>query len=276
MILGVRRWHLMEIHEQPWCPPAIRDGATDYLRFIATVAQQYRYVVPLLQEALHESGSRRIVDLCSGSGGPWLQLQPMLNATSPAVPILLTDLYPSQAPPSVSSSPNLHFLTTAVDATHIPAELTGLRTLFTAFHHFPPPRARALLQDAVDAEQGIGIFEQTARTPLALLVMLLLPWLSLLVAPFVRPWRWKRLFWTLVIPLIPLVLCCDGVVSCLRTYSTTELQEMVNTLQPPPSGLHYKWQIGHLPSPLSPIGVTYAIGYPVRAETNGPRVAPTR
>ena len=31
----MRRLHLLEIHEQPWCPPAVRNGATDCLAVIA-------------------------------------------------------------------------------------------------------------------------------------------------------------------------------------------------------------------------------------------------
>lgn len=59
----MRRRHLLEIHEQPWCPPAVRNGATDCLAAIAAVLQQYRNAVPLLAGALAASNSRRIVDL---------------------------------------------------------------------------------------------------------------------------------------------------------------------------------------------------------------------
>jgi len=45
---------------------------------------------------------------------------------------------------------------------NVPAELKGLRTMFTSFHHFLPEEARAVLQNAVDAGEGIGIFEITA------------------------------------------------------------------------------------------------------------------
>jgi hypothetical protein len=257
----------MEIHEQPWCPSGIRNGATDYLRFIEAVGRQYQHVIPLLQPALRRSGSVRIVDLCSGSGGPWPQLQHSLNVSLPApIPVLLTDLHPNQATLKVTAqaTPYIQFISTPVNALQIPAHLTGFRTLFTAFHHFEPQAARSILQAAVNQGQGIGLFEQTARTPLALLTMLLLPWLSVLAAPFVQPFRWDRLFWTVVIPVIPLVLCCDGLVSCLRTYSTAELWAMVAALNPPLDGTRYQWEIGRVPSPLSPIGVTYAIGYPLR------------
>ena len=266
-----KRRHFIEIHEQRWCPAVIRDGATDYLRFIAAIGRQYRYVIPLLQGALLASDSKRIIDLCSGGGGPWPQIHRGLYAgMHRPIPILRTDLYPNQAAaqPTGSASPLIQFVTTPVDAAEIPVELTGFRTLFTAFHHFTPQNARSILQDAVRNGQGIAVFEQTARTPLALLVMLVLPFLAYLSAPFLRPFRADRLFWTWIIPIIPLALCFDGIVSCLRTYTELELNEMTAGLEQYPVGARYQWEIGHVPSPLSPIGITYAIGYPARKQSD--------
>jgi len=114
------------------------------------------------------------------------------------------------------------------------------------------------LQSAVDEGQGIAVFEQTRRHPLALLMMLTLPFLAWLLTPFIRPWRPARLFWTYIIPAIPLVLCFDGIVSCLRTYSPDELLALAEGLH----GAPYTWRAGRVRSPLSPIGVTYLIGVP--------------
>lgn len=238
----------------------------DCLRFIATAGNQYKEVEPLLQQILVMTGTAQIVDLCAGGGGPWPRLSRALNTRQgqPA-PILLTDRYPPAGADQgqTATAGQIRWVTTPLDATHLPAELTGLRTLFTAFHHFAPAHARAMLQDTVNAGQAIAIFEQTARTPLALLIMYLLPWLALLTAPFLRPWRPARFFWTYIIPAIPLVLWFDGVVSCLRTYSERELAALVDSLEPAPSGVPYVWQIGKVRSPLSPLGVRYLIGYPV-------------
>ena len=93
--------------------------------------------------------------------------------------------------------------------------------------------------------------------------MFLLPWLALLAVPLNRPWRRASFFWTFILPAIPLVLWFDGMVSCLRTYSTSELATLVTSLKPSPDGVTYVWQIGKVRSPLSPIGVSYVIGYPV-------------
>ncbi len=265
-VTTLRRRQLIEIHEQPWCPLAVRDGATDCLRLIATVGRQYRHVLPKLQAALAATGATRIVDLCAGSGGPWLtlhrQLQPVAGAP---VEVILTDLYPrplalpqagQQGEAATNSS--LHYLAQPVDVTQTPPTLGGFRTLFTAFHHFAPATAQAILQDAVDQRQGIAIFEQTRRTPLALLFMLVLAPLVLLITPLIRPWHPARFFWTYLVPAIPLVLAIDGIVSCLRTYTPDEIQRMTTQL----TGEPYHWEIGTAPAPLSPLGVIYAIGYP--------------
>ena len=277
------RLHLLEIHEQPWCPQPVRDGATDCLNLLANLAHQYAFVTPKLRQALaaaSQNGApvRRIVDLCSGGGGPWPTLHRRLMTQVDE--IVLTDLYPNRpamAHAARRSQGRLRGYSAPVEATRTPSSLTGFRTLFTAFHHFAPPDARAILQDAVNHGQGIAVFEQTARNPVALGMMLILPLLALLLTPFVRPWRVERLFWTYVIPAIPLVLGFDGVVSCLRTYSPKELAALIAGLEGPP----YVWKIGRLPSPLSPVGVIYLIGYPQAAQDGGatgeglPRVAAT-
>ena len=264
----MRRLHLMEIHEQPWCPAYIRDGATDCLRAIAGVLQQYRAVVPLLQRALDATGSSQIVDLCSGGAGPWLRMGPQLQRRMKrSVPIVLTDLYPSwqiTVHDNTSdlarrpSATQIVFVPFPVDATRVSPALPGFRTLFTAFHHFDPHTAQAILQSAVDQGQGIGIFEQTRRSPLGLLVMLVLPLLAWLFTPFLRPFHWSRFFWTYIIPAIPAVLLLDGLVSCLRTYEPHELRAMVEQLH----GCSYHWEIGRAGSPLSPLGITYLVGWP--------------
>jgi hypothetical protein len=175
------------------------------------------------------------------------------------VPVVLTDLYPSwQSTACTGRTDAIVFAPFPVDATQVSPALRGFRTLFTAFHHFDAPTAQAILQSAVDEGQGIGIFEQTRRSPLALAVMLVLPLLAWLFTPFLRPRHWSRLFWTYVIPAIPLVLMHDGIVSCLRTYEPHELRALVERLH----GRAYTWEIGRVPSPLSPVGVTYLLGWP--------------
>src|SRR5580704_17158267 len=65
------RLRLFEIHEQPWFPQFLRDQFVDSLQMILEVTNAYHPIAPLLPEHLNECGADRVVDLCSGAGGPW-------------------------------------------------------------------------------------------------------------------------------------------------------------------------------------------------------------
>lgn len=236
------RLHLVEIHDYPWCPPSLRDALTDFLQFTLNLGRSYDAVLPMLRDAVARAGATRVVDLCSGAGGPWRRVAAVFP-----VPVVLTDKYPNRLTHAV-----------AIDATAVPPELKGFRTLFTSFHHFRPGEARAILADAVRQGQGIGVFEISRRAPREIAVIAL-TWLAVvLFVPFIRPFRWSRLFWTYLPPVLPLVGLFDGVVSCLRTYSPDELRELLRGFDT------YDWQVGETRSPWSPLAVTYLVGVPRR------------
>jgi hypothetical protein len=256
----MRRIHFIEIEDEPWCPNSIRDAATDYLQFVIQKANPYQTVLKKLQNALEFTRRTEIVDLCSGGGGPWSNLIPALKFDEPQMKVRLTDKYPNLDSFNRLREffpDNINFSTESVDAAQVPKNLKGFRTLFTSFHHFRPKQARQILTDAVANNEGIAIFEFTQRKISAILAMLLTPLFVLLVTPFIRPLRFSRIFWTYIIPTVPLLVGFDGVVSCLRTYTPPELQELSGGLSE-----KYQWEVGELPVKGSIVPVTYLIGYP--------------
>lgn len=89
--------------------------------------------------------------------------------------------------------------------------------------------------------------------------MLPVPLMVLLTTPFIRPFRWSRLVWTYLIPVVPVVSLFDGLVSCLRTYSVQELRELTQGL----NAKNYLWEIGEIRSKAGLVRLTYLIGGPV-------------
>jgi len=262
------RVQFIELHEQPWFPSSLRDDVTDAVQFGFNLLRAYEPIAPLLQIVIDRTGNganslQSIVDMCSGGGGPWLELSQTLRCRnagdSAGLQIWLTDKYPNlEAFRSVSASSDHHinYYPESVDAMNVPPSLKGLRTMFTSFHHFSPDDARAILQNAVDAGESVGIFEITKRAPSAIGIIFVGVLLMFLHTPRIRPFRWSRLLWTYLIPVIPLVLLFDGIVSCLRTYRPQELREIVEKL----TSCQYQWEIGELAGKRAP--VTYLIGYP--------------
>ncbi len=228
---------------------------TDYLQFAEGVGKIYHSTGDLIGMGIKETGATRVVVLCSGGAGPWLRLYEQFSD----VEICLTDLFPNAdafGHASEQTDGRIQFVVNEVDATNVPVELTGFRTIFTGFHHFRPDTARKVLEDAVNKGQGIGVFEITERSPGPILAMCLTWLMVLLMVPFIRPFKISRLFWTYLVPLMPILTPIDGIVSCLRTYSVEELRELTAGLD------SYEWNIGARKEGNAPGHLTYLIGFP--------------
>ncbi|NPC70358.1 hypothetical protein HPP05_11430 [Corallococcus exiguus] len=250
------RLHLFEFLDQSWLPAPLRRGEVDYLHVVLDKTRPYDSVAPQLADLLRMSGTNRIIDLCSGTGGPWRTLLPALRRVHGEAEVVLTDLHPTPVPELPEGA---QYRDTPVDVMHIPEELTGLRTLFEGLHHFRPKQAKALLADAATRGVPIAAFELTQRSLLYVLfqILLIIPlvWGFTLL---IRPRRWWRLVLTYLVPIIPLLILWDGVVSSLRTYTPEDLEELTEGLD----NDGYKWHHGiHRVNGMS---ITYLIGLPRR------------
>jgi len=257
----MRRMHLVELEDLAWFPAVLRDGGTAYLEFAIRVSGHAKALVPTIAAALERTGSADIVDLCSGGGGPVRIIVDELARAGTPVSARLTDFFPNLrafARAAEGSQGRITFEKTAIDAAEVPARLTGFRTLFNAFHHFRPADARRILADAAHAGRPIGVFEVVSREALPLLGLLTAPLAVILTVPFWRPFRWSWLLWTWLVPVMPLFILWDGVVSWLRIYSVEELRELVADIDAP----GYTWDIGTIKLGDAPAHATYLIGRP--------------
>lgn len=258
----MRRRQLVELEDLPWFPAALRDMATDYLQMMLQVSNPYAPIAPRLGRALESVGDGRILDLASGGGGPWARLLPLVASAGVRPRVTLTDRYPNIVAFAAARRRHLgsvDFCAEPVDATRVPPELGGLRTIFSAFHHFPPQVGRAIIADAVRQGRGIAIFEATERSPATLAAMLITPLLVWLLTPLIRPLTPTRLLLTYLLPVIPAIVLFDGTVSCLRSYSADELRAMVDQVE---GAEGYSWEIGVERASGAPLGVTYCVGVP--------------
>ena len=260
----MRRIQFIEIHDQPWFPSFLRDQVTDDLQILLNIGKPYGDIRAQLRRGIEHSGADRVLDLCSGAGGPWPWLMEALRQDGVRVAVELSDKFPNrQARGRVGNdSAGLHYCEESVDATRVPCGLRGFRTLFTSFHHFPPEQALEILRGAVRSRQGIGLFEVPGRRPLTLLLLPLVLIAGIVVAPFFRPAPLARTAWGLVwrwlIPIVPLVLFFDGIISCLRAYSPRELRELTGEV----GECGYRWEIGCLKRSFVRLPITYLVGYP--------------
>ena len=263
----MKRFQAIELEDYAWFPCQWRNFMTDFFHYQMKTFDLYRPVAGLLAQALRHTGRRHIVDLCSGGSGPLVLVQRQLREQyGLEVPVQLTDKYPNLPAfeKIVDEARAMHgdisYATASVDATNVPDNPAGFRTLFSAFHHFPPTLASGILQDCIDKRAPIGIFELSNRSLSAFLQVLLGGPLSILfLTPFFKPRSWQRFFWTYVIPVIPFCIAFDGVGSNLRAYAPDELLELVSRV---PGQEKFEWQSGMAPGGVPGVSVTYLIGVP--------------
>ncbi|GAB3828290.1 class I SAM-dependent methyltransferase [Pontibacter rugosus] len=256
------RLQLFELEDQPWFPHTIRQGMLDFLRFMITKLNAYEAALPLLQELLERTQQQHITDLCSGAGGGIAAIQQQLSERmGSTIGITLSDLYPNITAYQYlhhKSGGSIAYIPEPVNATAVPESVAGVRTIFSSFHHFPPATAKAILQDAADKRAAIGIFEGARKSWLEMLLLwLAFPFLILVVTPFIRPFKISRLFYTYIIPLIPLGIIWDGTVSLLRIYPPEQLQRMAEEV----NVTDYTWRSGRAGAGVGK-NVIYLIGYP--------------
>lgn len=257
------RIHAFEFEDQSWFPGEIREYMTDFLSHMGGWSNiPYQPFADRLAEAMRRTGDQRVVDLCSGGGGPAVVIAAELRRRlAKPVGVVLTDLYPS--PSRLEHARSLYpgwveLEARPVDAQDVPEDLHGFRLVCNGFHHLKPEQARSCLLDAVQKRRGVAIVELTRRSPLSVLQVVLGTATQLAVTPFIKPFRWRRLLLTYVMPVVPLCTLWDGVVSCLRVYEPDELRRLIAAL--PPSDYH--WECGRLSIPKMPAQLTYLIGAP--------------
>ena len=261
----MRRFHLIELHEQRWLPASWRSLVQMVIgRALAYSGTADHFTGPF-REFLARCKAESILDLCSGSGEAtvelWKSLALSLGENRPPT-LLLSDLYPNtvnyrrfkeQYPELIDFFPE------TVDALHPPPDAPPVRTVFNSLHHFRPAEAHAILCDAARNAAGIAVFEITRRSWKNIIkALLVLPVFSALLTVFaIKPFRLKNVFLGVIFPVIPLVMVFDGIVSNLRTYHADELEKMTRSIEEP----DFEWEIGEIDLDLTGLRATYLFGW---------------
>ncbi|KAJ3183752.1 hypothetical protein HDU87_005868 [Geranomyces variabilis] len=250
----IPRLHLIEFSEQPWVPAVIRysvsrvltafweaDFGEPILKFLTAigVVTPINAVLPPIRRAVAWSGATCVMDSCSGSGGPTPAIERIYNASARAGNSDRLDFYMSDLFPDVSAwqqaaagRPRLKFLEDSVDATNPPAavrKMKAFRAFFLSFHHFDDALAKRVVKSAMANGDGFGIFElqsRTIATILSLVMLFPITMLVTLVTPGLRR-SLPHLFFTFIIPIVPLIVMVDGMTSALRTRTPQEILAMV-------------------------------------------------
>lgn len=247
------RLQLVEIEDLPICPASVRDPATGVLMRGLGFAGWPGAIARRLEPWLTELGWPEIFDCCSGAAGPW----PGILRTLP-VRVTFSDRYPNrQTWESIAAQfpDRVKWVDGPVDARCPPPNFGGVWTFCNSFHHMDRAAARKIVGEAVYRGRPLAIFEALEKRWLSLLMVLYMPIFALLTG-WLNPRAW---LFTYLIPLIPLLLLFDGLVSAFRIYGPEDWREIL--AESDPDGL-FEWEVGRLKLGWVPAHFTYVLGRP--------------
>lgn len=260
----MKRIQLFEFEDFPWFPNFLRICLTRYIIAIHGLLGSRGQIAGLLDRILKRSPQPQILDLCSGAGGPMPGVLDILEKEHGHAGLRLTmsDLYPNTkaaAQINGDGNPQTRYLERSIDASDIPEEEKGLRTMICSLHHMEPATAKRILADAKDARQPFMAFEISDNSFPKAIWWTAIPINFLMVflfTPLVRPMSWQQLVFTYLIPLLPFFIAWDGAVSNARTYTLADMDLLLEGLE----SEGYEWERGTLKGKAK---MNYLIGIPV-------------
>ncbi|EME50265.1 hypothetical protein DOTSEDRAFT_122382, partial [Dothistroma septosporum NZE10] len=227
----------------------------------------------------------KIIDFCSGSGGPIPLIESLINQRrEDPIPFLLTDPNPNLDSfiAVAAKSDGLSFIPQPVSAANPPFAVIStttrgdkdasaragyetdgrkvFRTFCGSFHRFDDGVARKALRSTMETSDAVVIVEMQDSRVGGLILVLLEVVMSYLMAVF---WFWHDktlLLFTYVVPILPIMHILDGVARCLRTRSLEEILELiprsVDNIEKDGSVVIRDWRFKH-----SRILHTWPLGY---------------
>ncbi len=249
----MKRIQLFEFEDQFWFPGWLRTSITNLIVVFNRMLGIDEVIATILERVLKEKNVDTIVDLGSGAGGAMPDVLHQLREVQGLenTRLILTDLFPNEDALKKFNqdfAPQISYNEQPVDAIKLDKAPAGIKTMINCFHHMPADKARAILQSAADNKEPLLIYELgDNKLPLAVwwlflpLSLVILFIMVLFMTPFVRPLTLRQIFFTYIIPLIPLTYAWDGQASLPRIYTLDDLGELLDGI----NVTGYKWQKGY-------------------------------
>ena len=209
-------------------------------------------MAPQISKALQEAHTDEILDICSGGGGPHGTLAGIDELKESLTKITLSDLYPNikaykvwaeKYPGRVTYSENP---VNATDCNYGDGKKRYLRTMMCSLHHFPPNLVQKMLEDCIAKNDAFIAMEFGNRSLYTLTLGLVIgPILAMMGTIAYLPqmnfcYALTRLFFTFIIPVLPLTFAFDGYVSFLRMYTEKEFMDVCAKADPESK---YTWTV---------------------------------
>ncbi|MCB0422148.1 MAG: hypothetical protein KDD61_14210, partial [Bdellovibrionales bacterium] len=222
---------LFEFGDQKWVPEWYHDGLHDYLLFFYRTFSYHKLWREDLEHFIESEKNEFVLECCAGLG----ECLPMVLEDSSVLQrnhkrVLFSDLFPHKRAVEKFKDSNFYsYCSFSVDATEVPKSLETSKVFINSFHHLNPKVAKKVLLDSIESNNRVLVLEYVSNSIVAYLTMVCGASLTFVTLPFVvqRKNLFFSAFFTYIVPLFPIMLLWDGLVSCFRHYSLKEIKKLL-------------------------------------------------
>lgn len=210
----MRRKQITQCINIPGFPKTLKTLMAEFLSWFVLKVNATKPFVPVIEETLKASGVHTIYNIDVGLGAGMSTVQPFLEKSIPIVEI-----------------PYQNFQLRG----------NGLYVMVNAFHQLEVKEAKTLLSTIAESKNPVVIVEGNNDSLWQIVGMtIFVPLSVLLFSPFVKPFRWSRILFTYLIPVLPLILMIDGCLALMKLYNPDDLRKITASLHIP----NYQWEAG--------------------------------
>ena len=218
---------IKELEDFDWFPPILRKYQMELIGIMVSQFGLYQGVAKMIKNDLIKQKISKITDLCSGSGFPAIYVHEKINIT--ALKSTLSDKYPQQ----IIATPGIYYAQSEMDVNDIELHKDTYYTMYNAYHHLEEGEQKQLIQKFLDKNGKLIIVEIVQPTLLNVVLVTLASTLGVwLLCPLIRPFEWRRILFTYIIPINVLTVLIDGYISILKSKTKRQYKDHFDRLFP--------------------------------------------
>lgn len=226
---NMKRIHLPQITNSSWFPSFLTRCVHEFMSWFVLKVQASKPFIPVIEEGLTHASQIVVLDHRSGAG--FETVDPFIDPTIPRKRAEMRTYHGTEV---------------------------GLHLSVNAFHQLRAEEALTLLRHIAEQKQPIAIVEGNNDSLWQVFGMVVIvPLTVLFTAPFVQPFRWERLVFTYLFPILPLVTFLDGFLALFKLYAPVDLDELTAQIQVQ----NYAWRSGKLDNGRGG-KIIYLLGWP--------------
>ena len=210
----MKRKQITQIINVGWFPNILKTLVAEFLSWFVVKVNATKPFVPVIEDVLDKTNHKKLIYIEFGIGAGIETVKPFLKDGV-----------------IVDSIPISNFDTSE----------KGVYLFVNSFHQLNSRKAKNILQNIVDSGNPVVVVEGNNDSLWQIVGMtVFVPLTVLLTALFVKPFRFSRIIFTYLIPILPIIIVIDGCIALLKLYSPTDLLKLTASLE----RNNYDWKAG--------------------------------